>query len=582
MSGGFDIPYTVGSDIRHFKQRAVMHPCFALAHLPAVAGLYTRKYLPRCEALFRSDPHAAGKRRFPGMSAAVGGIPDEDAAAVCSRIPFVEARSWTIKSAPLWSESANEPEDFFAGHRFAWLLTSDPSNPDTAREVRRRLDEWIARHKDKAGLEWESYSACERVCNLASWLSLVPPETRPGIFPVEGAAFLKFSAGLISSHLEYYGPSRTNNHILNNGRALVMLGRVLGYPALHAWGVAIFERMLPVMVGRDGMLRERSSHYQFVVLGWVLDALRYAATPKAEELLAPYTWRMGGAALRLLDERGGLAAEFGDISPDMSPNASIERLDILHPGWRDGVIPAAGPVMDDWYFLSSGTSQVIANYPAGGYPLPYPTHGHCDFTSFIWNFGGERILADAGRYRYTTDAVSERQRSAVGHNLPLVDGFAPLCEPFGVSGWAPAPYAAARLEAECPGSRRLVMRHTGLERVQRGMRHARTIDVYDEGIDVEDAFMGNGEHTVTLLWHFPPAFKSLENSGGVGNGRIEVTVVTVCGVPAAYHWFHGEGAGLQGSSAYGIKESRTTLAVECRGAFPVVIRTMFRVRPCAA
>lgn len=581
VSGIFSYPETARVELRHFKRAIVQNPLFALWHFPAVTGFYARKYLLRFEAMLRADSLSVGK--MPPSWLPGGAIDQLIAApdAICARIPLVTSRSGVIGSSPLWKEKLDEPEDYFAAHRFAWLLISNPSNLDVARETRTLLGEWISRQRDLADRAWEPYSACERVCNLISWLSLAPSEIRASLFPEMGAEFLRNSAEVILKRMEYYGEVHTNNHILNNGRALVMLGCVLGSTALQAKGIAIYERMLPVIVGDDGMLRERSSHYQFVVLGWVLDTLRYVTTPEARNLLTPYSKRMAGAALRLLNERGGIAAGIGDISPDMTPLASIERLDLLHPGWREDAASVAGHKVDDWYFLSSGVSRVIVNYPEGHYPPRYPTHGHCDLTSFVWSFGGERVLTDAGRYRYTTDAVSERQRSAAGHNVPLVDGFSPLCEPFGVSGWAPVPYASTTLEAECPTPRQLLMRHTGLERVQRGMRHERVITVLDNGVDVEDSFTGTGEHAITLLWHFPPAFTPCGNGKGLSNGHVEVTVEIVGGVETSYHCLHGENAVVHGSIGYGDRGPLTTVVVERRAAFPVSVKTQFRVQLCA-
>ncbi len=582
MNKLYSFPKTAGLDVQLFKQRAIRNLYCGFLNLSDVIDLLVRKYQRYFEVLIRRDPHAVGKKRPSWLTEIRPSISDASAETICSRIPYVMSGLGAISSAPVWEEPANEPEDYFAAHRFAWLLTCDPLNSAQAADARTRVDEWITGNNNLMDRAWETYSACERIGNLVSWLSLIPQETRVKFLPKNSESFFRASAATIVAHPEYYGNLRTNNHILNNGRALVMLGRILGDTGMHDRGVAILERMLPVMVGEGGMLRERSSHYQFVVLGWVLDASRYAATPGTKEVFGPYVKRMAGAAVRLLDGRGALAAEIGDISPDMSPSASLARLALLHPGWQNGTAPVDGPSTDDWYFLSAGGSRVMVNYPVGNYPFRYPTHGHCDLTSFVWSLDDERILVDAGRFRYTTDTVSEHQRSAAGHNLPLVDGFSPLCEPFGVSGWMPTPYASATLVVEGIAPNKLIMRHTGLERLQRGMRHLRAIDVKDQGIDVVDSFAGSGVHTVTLLWHFPLTFRPLADNGGAGNGRFEVTVETSGAGPTSYHWFYGDSAGLRASRAYGTSESLTTLVVELRCSFPAEVRTSFRVAPCAA
>ena len=72
------------------------------------------------------------------------------------------------------------------------------------------------------------YSAGERLTNLLVFLAAMPTAERARFVTPRLCEFLRESVAWIFRHVEYYGRTETNNHVLNNARALVVGGSVTG------------------------------------------------------------------------------------------------------------------------------------------------------------------------------------------------------------------------------------------------------------------------------------------------------------------------------------------------------------------
>lgn len=575
-----------------FYGRLIREPLFLLRHLPAFFRFISLRMLSRIASgigkchkgakrrpSWLPRPDGAG-RQAPSLAQVIAAIPQ-------NALPDnSEIRKYDVGySTHQWGDGGDggDREAFFYRNRFAWLFNVDPTGLHTDK-TKKILEEWIHRHQDQCAPEWETYSCCERVGNLLGWLSLVPPELREKAAPANLPEFLARNGRWIMERVEYYGVRTTNNHIINNGRALVMLGRVLGNASLARVGMAILRYALPKMVGRDGMLRERSSHYQVVIFQWVLDAemfLREFPFLEGElSFLNECANRMAKASAGLLNKEGFLLDYIGDISPDMTPHDSCRRLKMLHPKCFQGASDIVEPVMrwDDWVRINAGESVVLLNAPAGSYPPAFPTHGHTDLTSFSWIWRGRHILADAGRFRYLRDAVSERQRSAGGHNLLLVNGLAPICE--GVRGdWAPTSYGGCTVTvATVPG--KVVLSHNGFGRGGSLIQHTRSIHCLGEALTVEDSLTGAGQAIITLGWNFAPEWRYYSDSHILQGdlARIHRDVV-LDGVNQGIFEMRWEKMEL--SESYGVVDYGSRLSYEAKVQLPCVVRTRFIIEPCA-
>jgi Heparinase II/III-like protein len=580
---------TLASEQRAFLRRLRSDPAFLLKHAAALSFAVFNK--------IRNKTTIAVSTRHRGRKMKPDWLPIEElvthrqqttgTALDITALPIYPCGSRPLRNKSVANAEAraeeNDMEDYLAEHRWGFLLVSLLNECTDRRSDFDACIRWIEKNFDKADRMWEPYSACERVANLLIYIAATRPTMRADEIPTQLLEFLDDSLKWIYQHLEYYGSSGTNNHILNNARALVMAGVAIGNRAAISAGMTIFRNCLPLLVMRGGFLRERSSHYQLIVLNWMLDSWRFIVAREGEEsddatLLHGFIGRMVRAASMLCGSDVGMFVMIGDVSPDATPAESGARLALLYPDlWP--LRESWGPVevTDGWFRISMAQEVIVGNFPAGRYPPNFPTHGHCDLTSFVWLHAGQEILGDSGRYRYTADAVSLFQKSAIGHNLPIVNGFAPLCETLVANGlWWPLPYAAAELESiACDAGIMLV--HDGFSRATPVTRHARRIVAQESTLLVVDSFEGSGEADMGFCWHFGEAFDGFDAEQMVASGRwgqVRIGCEGVPGPPRVEPVF-GAFPGGWTSYTYGRKRQRLGICLHWSVSLPATISTRF-------
>jgi hypothetical protein len=582
-----------------FFSRLRRDPRFLTQHLLPLSCAAFRKLGNRVSMSFSSQPHGRAKRRPEWLraDAHVFRTPSAEGAFTAA-LPAYPRRVTLQADHGRWIDSpepGGDPEDYLAAHRWGLLLVALLEQSGDWQAGIEYCIRWIRSHTDKTDRAWEPYSCCERIANLLVFLALMPPATRADSVPRPIYAFISDSAAWIYRRLEYYGPARTNNHILNNARALVMAGAASGDESAVSTGMAIFRQCLPAMILSGGFLRERSSHYQLVILNWLLDAWRFVAAahgPECEdaELLAQHARQMCRAASMLCHRELGLLAVIGDLSPDATPTQSVARLELLYPEFWPPPEPeapaatiAVPAIRDGWFGIRAGGQRILGNFPAGRYPLEYPTHGHGDFTAFVWLQGARQILADPGRYRYTMDAVSLFQLGAAGHCVPLVNGFAPVCESVIANGaWLPQPYASAELQLDCRDGA-IVMVHDGFARATPVKRHERRIELAIEKLLVSDSFDGIGEIEIGFCWHFGRGFHSFDVDTMTAAGRdgdVRLSFEGAAGPPIVEP-ISGHAPGSWSSCAYGERHPSLGVCLRWRARLPAQICTSFTLRPAA-
>jgi len=478
----------------------------------------------------------------------------------------------------------DDPERYLAENRWADCVSALSGTASQA--LADRILTWMKQPPPQTDPAWEPYSCSERVVNLAVLLC-VRPEYRAWFDLQQLRAFFADSLQWIDRHLEYYGPRYTNNHILNNARALIVGGAVLQSSDAVERGLVLFSTMARTLFQRDGFLRERSSSYQVIVTNWLCDAAHFSATAdvstaacvEARQEVAELTERVGRATATLLDSMVGQTVHIGDISPDLHPGCAIARLKLLYPGIVErGSVSRSGR-MDDWIFAQNEHHSLVL-CAAIPFPPAFTTHGHRDLGSFVWFHRRRLVLVDPGRFQYTPDSVSRSQMKSDGHNCLLVEGIGPLAESiFTFAQWLPSGYAEVEGSLEVDPYKSVALRHNGFSRLMGVGDHIRRIQMEGSGLLVEDRIEGSGTVKIDTLWHFAPDLTPVSSDPSEVRGAGIVISVAADGgdgnVPDR-QW-----QSYQYSSEYGRHECAHRLRLGWVLSLPCTIRTTLRVFPCA-
>lgn len=582
-------------DRQFFLSKLKSNPLFLLSHLRSLSGVILNRYHTKCVTALRAR-HKGSKKR-PRWLRPLGALDKCQPVTLEQLLSQLPKRSLVRNNKELLQaptdhtlNDQHDTETLFAAHRFGELMTDLLENNEIPEALPEHIQHWLRNPPRKTAAAWETYSSCERVANLLTWITFLPADKRIHLVPQQVVLFLQNSMQWIYTHLECYG-KHTGNHLLNNARALIMTGTVLKHAKAVKAGMLILHHMLPVLIQAQGSLRERSTHYQLIVLTWLLDAYHFAQASgvcsEAElAFLNDYVLRMRDAAALFCNNAGYLQTCIGDISPDASPQTSARRLLACYPDYWPAT-HAAQPFTqyDDWFGLQAGDSKVVLNCPAGDYPNAFPSHAHGDISSFVWIHKGQALLVDTGRSRYTKDKVSVWQKSATGHNIPLVNQFAPLCESFVLQGnWWPLPYARANISVTSPAPNIIMLSHDGFKRCTPVTQHTRTITLFDDAVQISDSFQGSGLAHICLLWQLHTDFTAFERRTLTlcnEYTRLALDLSATCAVPTI-DYFHPQSAMGWYSSQYGLMQPNPVLSIQWKAKLPFTSTLLFKVQPCAA
>jgi hypothetical protein len=576
-------------ETKFFLNRARARPLFLFRHCKSLANIIFDRY--KTKVLVKLRGQHRGTKKTPAWLK----LRDNSGASTCKDVSRLRVQiprrdifnsvlefPHVIPAAHMLNTSA-DPETYLATQRWSILIDDYLSKPATW-NLPTQIKQFIDNPPAKTDAAWETYSCCERVANLLTWLSCIQLPARESVVTPAILLFLETSTQWILRHLEFYG-KRTGNHILNNARALIMAGTVLHYPLAVATGKAILTRMLPILIQKNGFLRERSSHYQLIILTWLEDAKYFLQQSHFEtsDILDDTIKTMQNAARMICDGAGNLQACIGDISPDLSPLKTSQRLSLFYPCWLPVTPEAKITQRDDWWTIQNNNNKILLNCPNGTYPQSHSSHAHNDITSFVWLHNQMPILIDSGRCRYTKDTISTRQKSALGHSLAFVNGFSPLCESFVVNGnWWPTPYAKATINVAATAANSLTITHDGFKRATPVTQHQRNILLVNNQLAISDHFAGTGAAQIDLHWQLAPASGSFDEEKlivKIGETIIEIDLsqmsmqpeITFHGITPPVSWYSAE---------YGCAQPHPVLIMRWAISLPFSTNIIFRIKSC--
>ncbi len=403
-------------------------------------------------------------------------------------------------------------ETWLGLQRFAWLptLTSEPDS----RWVTLLYNEWLRAFGDKKKTwAWHPYTVAERAINLIDAAQALGVPSNPHDFTTE----MHNHGRAIQARMEYFGPHYTGNHLANNGRGLYRIGIATGDGAMVAQGLKILLSEAKRLFPYGGMLREGSTHYQFIVARWYLDAWQTAKRLNRSETEAFATIAKDSiTATRHLTLPGGLPL-IGDISPDIAPNLISGKsgfggswlarqddstLQLVHSALRKKPkdIDQSG-----WHRMNCGNWSALWFVSPEGWP-PIPGHGHQDLGSAEIHWKDLALFIDPGRGWYGDSKKAQEDVLGRSHGLLTIDQLSPypVNRPYydnafrkTIIGEPPAWYKTSMQSA--------VLQHSGFTRLSGVGVHKRTWIFDKSTMTIADSLDGHSCRLVSrrLITPYP-------------------------------------------------------------------------------
>ena len=469
---------------------------------------------------------ASSASDWPGDSGPATTLPvrSQEGAAAPLSVPLATT-SWLMSDGDPWDHEFTDPEDNLAAHRFGWipqrLAGRGAGDFGQLFDIARR---WLARMgQDKAGPGWDTYSVAERTTYF-SYLASAGPHNSAAPQLLE--AIGDHSAFLLS-HLEFRGPS-TNNHLINDGRALYLASLLTGDTRIRAAArelLAFGARTMFV----SGFLREGATHYQVLLTRTFLEVLaaaRVCGDAPFARFLEEWSGQMVTASRFLQD--GNTFPLIGDLCPDFPPEFVVPFATGQGGGWgalldadivRVGAPAHETDAMEAGFFKTSVHGwRLLAWVNPLGHVAPW-SHAHADLGSFVAEWHGRPLLVDAGRSTYSDSPLGRYGQSVRSHNAISIDGHEP-CVVHGLNGFPELmaeSYLSSRPHAAVTGDgsqRTLRISHGGFGRLGDGLEVSRSVAVSSGRLVIRDELRGSGRHKVETFFHFAHDVAITQDGGG--------------------------------------------------------------------
>jgi len=514
-----------------------------------------------------------------------------------------------------------DPEDLLSIHRFCWLLslvTQAPSIKNIQKAVR-CIEDWVNRYPVRsAGIGWDAYSVSERIVNWTFFLfGLRAFPTLHGAMEQLVVPALFEHLVFLRQHLEFHGP-RTNNHVINNARALYIGGRLVQDIYSAGLGQEILSSAIPEQFTKSGFLREGSSHYHLLLCRSYLEVSWFARWTNDvvfyEKIRASLNQMLKATEFFLAFRDFPL---IGDVSPDFKPayhfgllggarhilegsGVLVDNAGVSSKGWELlfpsvsgckeprqmplGSIPAIQSFSDAGYHRITFSDYSLLFYCSPLGYIPSWSHGHGDLGSFLLYWKDQLLFVDCGRLTYVDDSWGRYGRSVRSHNSFSIDGQEP-CIVHGLNAYPELMHphylsSSPEVQIDELSPRKIVARVTNhsYERLFNVSEVVRLFICEPDQIIIEDHLQGESTHLVETFFHVHPNVKVQDYSeSGVmltlQNDNLSFSIRTGSssrsvllreqGPPDLAGWYF---------PSYGERVPTATLRVEQRAEFPLVNR----------
>jgi hypothetical protein len=279
---------------------------------------------------------------------------------------------------------------------------------------------WIETNPFPAAVAWDPYPTSLRAVNLLKCAAAFGDELGSDRSLAETLARSLYAHGL---HLERSVEWHLRlNHLVENARALLLLGRAFRDRRARRWG-GLARRILDEAVREqffpDGCHVERAPMYHMIVLEDLLDCV---------ELVVSEGGRPEGTWLGALSAAAGFArailhpdGEIPLVNDSCLGEARASREIISRAEAVLGGVPETVPAESDFRVVRAKDLFLFVD---GGEPSPSynPAHSHAGALSYELSLLGERAVADTGVGGYDPGEERRYCRSTPAHNTVSVAG----------------------------------------------------------------------------------------------------------------------------------------------------------------
>jgi uncharacterized heparinase superfamily protein len=395
----------------------------------------------------------------------------------------------------------------------AYTETSDETLYHRFRSL---ITDWCASNPIGDSIGWDPFPTSLRI---VAWIKAYQLFYDPLHNDVDFRPFLQRmiyrQALFLESNVEYHV---ANNHLIENGRALLLAGLFFQDERAHEWrkkGLTILWRELERQVSDDGGQFELSPMYHCAVL---LTYAEITTVLRGSNLVVP-AWvdkkiRKMVQFLRLMCHPDGEISFLNDAATGMTPPTQLALQALSIQGYDNEIGDSEQkqlftPLVDSGFYVvhdSVRRSHLIFDCGKMG-PDFQPGHGHCDALSYSWSYLGERVVVDSAvDDYYRGDAWREYYRSTRAHNTVLIDGQ----EQSEIWGNFRVGRRAHPVPATWKVDKRLIAirgGHNGYDHLPGHVMHHRHIALVDDTIlIVFDSITGKGQHSADSFVHFHPRF----------------------------------------------------------------------------
>lgn len=214
-------------------------------------------------------------------------------------------------------------------------------------------------------------------------------------FSNEERCLIQEMANYVLGNLEYYGGRWTNNHYLNNARALLSASILLNDHKLAGRALSILKHAIKINFP-NGVFQERSSSYHCLIVYWLKSIYLYldliegtvALKQTVRDLLAKNEIR----GLQLLN--------FGDNTPDFS-KCNIQCLTTFF----DQFLPTREISAESEWISGLNSGNFEFSIVTGEHQRFGPEHGYRNLGCFHLTFKGRPIFLSTARPSYNNAAT---------------------------------------------------------------------------------------------------------------------------------------------------------------------------------